>query len=27
LFAQVKDLVQDPLDATSRPLYAGLVNS
>jgi hypothetical protein len=27
LFAQVKDLVQDPLDANERPLYAGLENS
>ena len=27
LFNQVKGLVQDPLDAIERPLYAGLVNS
>ena len=27
LFASVKDLVQDPLDATERPLYVGLENS
>jgi hypothetical protein len=27
LFASVKDLVQDPLDANERPLYAGLTNS
>jgi len=27
LFAQVKDLVQDPLDATSHHLYAGLERS
>ena len=27
LFAQVKDLVSDPLDATSHPLYAGLEHS
>jgi len=27
LFAQVKDLVQDPLDAIERPLYAGLENN
>ena len=27
LFAQVKDLVSDPLDANERPLYVGLVDS
>lgn len=27
LFAKVKDLVQDPLDASERPLYAGLERS
>jgi hypothetical protein len=27
LFDQVKGLVQDPLDANERPLYAGLLNS
>ena len=27
LFAQVKDLVSDPLDANERPLYAGLADS
>jgi len=27
LFAQVKDLVSDPLDATERPLYVGLADS
>jgi hypothetical protein len=27
LFAQVKDLVQDPLDANEHHLYAGLVNN
>jgi hypothetical protein len=27
LFAQVKDLVQDPLDANERPLYVGLSDS
>ena len=27
LFAQVKDLVQDPLDASERPLYAGLADN
>jgi hypothetical protein len=27
LFASVKGLVQDPLDATERPLYVGLERS
>jgi hypothetical protein len=27
LFAKVKGLVQDPLDASERPLYVGLADS